>query len=586
MKDNIFGDLIDPKQRLKQHLQDIEGVHHRYRHKPLDPNPDQPIEIFVTTSGPIPYDAVRCSYTTNGCDPIDGSNSFELVSTSSNWDTLSWGIVRVWSGTIPPQPGDTLVRYKLAAHRVDTNQWVEADNSTCFALYVDREPVPDWSRDAIIYQILPDRFFPGNNRRWNVTNSLTDIFGGTLRGIIDKLDYIKDLGFNTIWLNPFFPSTSHHGYNASDYFTVEPRLGTNEEMDELIGKAHDYGMRLLLDFVANHWSKEHFTFQDALQHLSSPYHDWYTWNDWPKDYECYFHVRELPKINLHNPDARAYMINAARFWLSKGFDGYRLDFAYGPPHDFWLDFRRSCREINPECWIFGEVIHDAEWVRSYTGFMDGTLDFFLARALRQTFAQEEMTLAEFEAFIAGHENYFPNEHIRPSFLDNHDESRFLYLSGNDKAILKLAALVQYTLSGPPIVFAGTETGLSQERSMYQNGRNIFEECRLPMNWETPDTDLQDYYRKLNVLRLQHPVLKNGIRKVIHLNSDEGLYVYERLDSMSKIIVAINKSREMRKITIGNPGFESACDQLNGNRIDNRGSTIDIYLPPKSAAFIC
>ncbi|MBI4731906.1 MAG: alpha-amylase, partial [Chloroflexi bacterium] len=441
---------------------------------------------------------------------------------------------------------------------------------------------------------FPDRFYPGDGRTWNETQSLLDFFGGTLRGVIDKVDDIQSLRFNSIWLNPFFKTNSHHGYNASDYYTVEPRLGTSADLKELIEKAHARGLRLILDFVANHWSKDHFTFQDAQKKQESHYRDWYFWNQWPDDYECYFKVRELPKINLANPDARAYMLEVARHWLREGFDGYRLDFAYGPPHDFWVDFRRACQEVNPDCWIFGEVIHTAEWLRSYTGIMDGTLDFYLTRALRETFALEHMSLAEFESFLAGHEAFFPPEHIRPSFLDNHDEARFLHLAGDEKAKLRLAALVHYTLAGPPIVYAGTETGLSQERPMYQNGRNIFEECRLPMNWETADDSLQDYYRRLNHLRQEHPVLWTGERQVVHLDSEAGTYAYLRSNSSTRVLVAINVSKSERTISLANPGFKSATDLLNGNRVEKLpraaslgvlSDTLEIHLPPQSGAFI-
>ena len=590
MIDNIFGTMTEPEQRLKLHLQDLDGVHHLYRRIPLDPVPGQPLQLFLMTGGPLPYDSAHCSYTTDGADPAGPSASvLDLEPASADWDDPSWSIVRTWTVNLPPQPAGTLLRYRLSARRVDSGQWVEADGGSGFALWVDNDPPPAWACAAIVYQIFPDRFYPGDGRPWNKTRSLMDIYGGTLRGVIDKLGYINSLGFNAIWLNPFFTTSSHHGYNASDYYTVEPRLGTNADLKELIEKAHTRGIRLILDFVANHWSNEHFTFRDAQKNPQSPYRDWYFWNHWPDDYECYFKVRELPRIDLNHPAARAYMLDVARFWLREGFDGYRLDFAYGPPHDFWVDFRRACREVKPECWIFGEVIHTAEWLRSYTGIMDGTLDFFLTRALRETFARARMSLNEFEAFLSGHEAFFPPEHSRPSFLDNHDEARFLYIAGDDKARLRLAALVHYTLAGPPIVFCGTETGLSQERPMVQNGRNIFEECRLPMNWETADPSLQDYYRRLNGLRRKYPVLQSGARRVIHLNSGEGTYAYLRSDASTVILVAINTSKSSRTITVTNPGLQSAVDLLNGNCVEMRGrqdDALEIHLPSQSGAFIC
>lgn len=586
MTDNIFGNMIEPDERLKLHKQTTDGVRHLYRRFPLDPAPGQPIQLILTTGGTLPYDAARCAFTTDGRDPAwDSAPLLDLTPAAAEWDSPTWGIVRAWAVSLPPQPAGTLVRYRLAARRADTAQWVEADDGSGFALWVDDDPVPTWAQSALVYQIFPERFYPGNGRAWNPAKSLLDFYGGTLRGVIDKLDYIQSLGFNAIWLNPFFQTSSHHGYNASDYYTVEPRLGTNADLKELIEKAHAHGIRMILDFVANHWSKDHFTFREAQQDPASPYRDWYIWNHWPDDYECYFKVRELPRINLRHPAARAYMLDVARHWLREGFDGYRLDFAYGPPHDFWADFRRACREVNPDCWIFGEVIHTAEWLRSYTGIMDGTLDFYLARALRETFALGNMSLTEFEAFLSGHEAYFPPEHIRPSFLDNHDEERFLHLAGDDKAKLRLAALVHYTLAGPPIVYAGTETGLSQERPMLQGGRNIFEECRLPMNWETADASLQGYYRRLNQLRSAYPVLWTGSRRVLHLDPATGTYAYLRSNGASMVLTAINTSKSPQTISIVNPGFQGAIDLLHGNQVEIWGNSLAIHLAPQSGAFV-
>ena len=592
MVDNIFGNMVEPGERLALHLAQTDGVHHLYRRIPLDPIPDQPIQLFLTTGGSVAYDSAHCCYTLDGTDPdLATSLVMDLETKNLNWDNVSWSLIRTWVCSLPAQPAGTLIRYRLAARRVDNGEWVEAESSPVnatkvFSLWVDDDPVPAWARAAIVYQVFPDRFYPGDGNTWKKAGSLNDFFGGTLRGVIDKLDYIQSLGFNTIWLNPFFKTSSHHGYNASDYYTIEPRLGTLPDLQELIREAHTRGLRLVLDFVANHWSKDHPTFQDAQKNINSPYHTWYSWKHWPDDYECYFNVKELPRINLDDPGARAYMLNVARYWLGEGFDGYRLDFAYGPSHDFWVDFRRACREVNPDCWIFGEVIHTAELLRSYTGIMDGTLDFYLARALRECFALDSITLVEFEAFLSAHEAYFPFNHLRPSFLDNHDEERFLHLAGDDKAKLRIAALVQYTLSGPPIVYYGTETGLSQVRPMEQNGHNIFEECRLPMNWEAADISLQNYYRQLNGLRLQYPVLQSGDRRVVWLNQADGTYAYIRLGASSMVLIAINMSTSPRTLSIPNPGFIKVSDILNGNPVEIVDKTMEIHLSPKSGAFIC
>ena len=320
---------------------------------------------------------------------------------------------------------------------------------------------------------------------------------------------------------------------------------------------------------------------------ASSYHDWYIWKHWPDEYERYFNVRELPKLNLKPGPARDYMLEVARHWLREGFDGYRLDFAYGPPHDFWVDFRRACRQVNPECWIFGEVVHTPEVQRSYAGIMDGTLDFHLARALRETFARGTMSLAAFEAFLSAHEVYFPAEFSRPAFLDNHDMSRFLYMAGNNKEELKLAALALFTLSGPPVNYNGTECGVTQERPMQQGSRYVFEEARQPMKWGSDaDADLLEYFRRLTGLRREHPALIDGSRQMVQLDASQGIYGYTREMDSEPVFIAINLSSSPHSIALPARLPINGCDRLNGCPITVREGARFIHLPPFGGAFVC
>jgi glycosidase len=594
MLDNIFGNQIEPDHRLAQYREAHTGVRHFQQVSPIDPLPGQPITLILTTSGPVPFDSARCYLTSDDTDPSGGSaKAFDLIPAGSIWDEVDWLYIRHWSLTIPPQAAGTMLRYHLSAHVIGTERWLFADNqaesaleATDFAIYVDNDPPPQWASEARVYQVFMDRFYPGNGRPWRKATTLADFYGGTVRGVIDKLDYIKSLGFNTIWLSPFFKTTSHHGYNASDYYTVEPRLGTNADIVELLEKAHALGLRMILDFVANHWSKDHPTFQDAQKDPASPYHDWYIWKNWPSDYEMYYTVKELPKINLGPGPARDEMLKVARHWLQTGFDGYRLDHANGPSHDFWAHFRRACRAIKPDCWIFGEVVQNAEAQRSFAGRMDGTLDFLLARSLRETFAFEHMTLNEFEAFLSGHEAFFPSDFIRPAFLDNHDMSRFYYLAGENKNKLKLAALLLYTLSGPPIVYNGTESGVSQERPMQQGSRYIFEEARMPMNWDAQDTELIAYFRQLNELRQTHPALIDGKRATLHLDPANGTYAYTRANATGMVLVVVNHSQSARIISVPVTGLASGADErLNGCKVTIQPNSVTLTLPAQSGAFI-
>ena len=308
----------------------------------------------------------RCWYC---CEPAGPNNRqaatkvVELQPDSVSWDEVTWSYVRRWRAQLPAQTTGTLVRYRLAVRVAGSERWIYADNqaetaagATEFAFQV-WAGASEWSREAIVYHIFLDRFFPGSGKVWLQPADLSGFYDGTLRGVIEKLDYIQSLGFNTIWLSPVFASPSHHGYDTIDLFRVEPRPGTNADLIELFGRAHARGLRVLLDFVANHWSNRHPTFQAALADESSPYHDWYTWDRWPDAYRGYFGSRHMPELNLQPGPARNHLLEAARFWLEQCADGYRLDFAYGPPHDFWARFGQACRAVKPDCWLFGEVVH-------------------------------------------------------------------------------------------------------------------------------------------------------------------------------------------------------------------------------------
>jgi glycosidase len=226
--------------------------------------------------------------------------------------------------------------------------------------------------------------------------------------------------------------------------------------------------------------------------------------------------------------------------------------------DFWTEFRAVVKAAKPDAWIFGEATQPPAAQLKYWGRLDGNLDFLMQQAFRNTFAFDEMTLAEFDAFLNMHEPFFPPGYSRPSFLDNHDINRFLWLVEGDKRRLKLAALCQFTLAAPPVVYYGTEVGLSQERDMFQEDRHIMSEARLPMLWgEAQDEALKGYYRWLIQLRRDHPVLWNGRRQTIHLDQEAKTYAYNRLDDTETITVALNLSGQPRTVITADHTFELA-----------------------------
>lgn len=551
MNEFIFGGFLTLEQRVTHERDAYQGVQHRHLLQPRAPGAgDQPL---VTVTVALPHAVERVVCTIHEPHPA----VVELHPDDVEWNTLNWRYVQIWRGRLPVAGAGTLVRYTIDAYPAGGGEPIPADDGETFSYLVGKPGPPAWAREAIVYQIFPDRFHPGHGNSWRPAEDLRDIHGGTLRGIIEHLDYVADLGFNCIWLNPFFPDETHHGYHATDYFDVNPRLGTMDDLHELVEAAHARDLRLLLDFVANHWGRQHPTFQAALQDPDSPYVDWYHWEAWPDRYKTFFGVRELPKINVDHPEARSHLLRAAEYWLRDvGFDGYRLDYALGPSHDFWTEFRATVKAARPDAWIFGEVVDPPPVQLSYDGRLDGALDFLLMQVLRDTFAFQTMDVAAFDGFLGRHDAYFPAHFSRPTFLDNHDVNRFLWLTGDDTRKLKLAALCQFTLSAPPIVYYGTEVGVSQKRDIVQEHRHAMEEARAPMLWgDAQDTDLHQYYRWLIRFRRDHPVLWHGRRRTLHLDPDAGTYAYARAGDDETVVVALNVGDMQRTVKAADHRFE-------------------------------
>lgn len=551
MDEFVFGALSTIEQRLSYVKEWRQGVKHYSRISPRAPRAADSPTLMVTIAVAETIESVICKVS----EPETAVYPFELVDT--RWDIINWTYRQTWQVALPPQPDGTLVRYQIEAHVAHCETIYLADEGATFSYLVGEAVPPDWSCGAVVYQIFPDRFYPGNGRSWNKVSALRDIYGGTLRGIIQKLDYIADMGFNTIWLNPFFPDdNTHHGYHATDYFNVNPRMGTLDDIKELVAEAHARGIRLLLDFVANHWSKLHDSFQEAVKNPESPYYDWYHWIDYPYDYETFLGVMTLPQVNVSHPDVRKYLLESAAYWLGEiGFDGLRLDYALGPTHDFWTVLRQTVKKIHPDAWVFGEVVETPSMIRSYEGRFDGCLDFPLMQFLRDTFAMERMSLTQFDTFLNNHERFFPTTFSRPSFLDNHDMNRFSWLAKNDTRKLKVAALCQFTLVGPPIIFNGTEVGVRQAMGMSEPGSQGMEECRQPMLWdEAQDADLREFFRKLIYFRRDHPVLWHGKRQTIHIDEKSKTYIYIRYNENENdwVIVGLNISDTVQTIEIQHP----------------------------------
>lgn len=529
MQEFIFGTLATDDLRMFYHRVERQGLHHRYRIRPSDPAPGEPIVIGAAVGPDLTAEQVACYYTTDGSAPsgsrgeaIHGS-VIHLTQCDIVWDTPLWGYLTLWEGTLPPQPEGRIVRYRISAWAdgqpevfadwPDVNGTTEAAadaffhnrpavgltigdpaHGTTFTYHVDRLGPPAWAREAVIYQVFVDRFHPGKGAPWLQTDDVCCEMGGTLWGVLDHLDYIASLGASCIWLSPIFPSPSAHGYDPSDLTTVDAKRGGDEALRILVREAHARGVRILLDFVCNHVSHEHPYFVDALANPASPYRSWFHFEESQAGYRTFFGVPSMPEINTADDGARRWLIETAQYWLSEfDIDGFRLDHAQGPGPDFWSDFWAACKATRPDCCCFGEVVDKSVVIRHYVGRLDGCLDFMVSDALRNTYARGLWAEDDFERFRQRHAAFFPSTFLMPTFLDNHDMDRFLFLAGGDTGRLKRAIEVQMRLPGPPIIYYGTEVGLTQDDST--RSPLGLQASRKPMLWgDDQDRDLLEFYQ--------------------------------------------------------------------------------------------
>ena len=417
MEDFIFGRLEADENTLANERSRWSGIRHQYAISPLDPLPNQSVEITVSVGRDILVDRVTAYVSTDGRDPagrrgvVQHGITIELDCAETQWQPLYWDYVDLWQGTIPSYPEGTHVRYRIEgwhSQEPSISHWSRelnidgtAEHPTLYGYSVDNYETPAWANEAIVYHIFVDRFAPVMDR-WLEPDEMTDFQGGNLRGIINKLEYLFALGVTTLWLSPIFLTNTYHGYDTIDYYAIDPRFGTKADLKELVKRAHHRGLRVILDFVANHTSDEFPPFREAINDPDSPERQWYSFDsEYLHGYRTFFTSKSMPQLNLDNPDTRKYIIDAACYWLKDfGVDGYRLDYAAGPSHDFWSAFYVACKHVNPEAWLFGEVTVGSDWLRTYTGRLDGCLDFGFTRHIRRlTLTANDATpsLSEFAA---------------------------------------------------------------------------------------------------------------------------------------------------------------------------------------------
>ena len=426
------------------------------------------------------------------------------------------------------------------------------------------ECVP-WMKTATFYQIFVDRFHQGDkekdnsyiNLKWGDIPTPKSFAGGDLKGIIEKLDYIEELGCNTIYLTPVFRSISNHKYDISDYYNVDKQFGTNEDLKRLVQLAHEKDMRVVLDAVFNHCSDEISQFQDVLQKgKKSEYFDWFVIrgdevNKERDNYESFAACTYMPKWNTSNEEVQQYLIDIGTHYLTEyDIDGWRLDVSDEISHDFWRGFRKAVKAKKKDAVIIGENWHDANtYLRGdqYDSIMNYSftklcLDYF-------AFGKKNAEEAAWKLNEILMRNTDTVNKMMLNLLDSHDTHRFFKEVGKDREKMKAALCLLYLFPGVPCIFYGTEI-------LTEGGYDP--DCRRCMDWSKIGTqgEFEDVYRllqNLSKLRKKYEISDS----VVEITAREDVLVIEhnfKNDILKLYINVTGKEQFVDEITVKSNGY--------------------------------
>lgn len=429
----------------------------------------------------------------------------------------------------------------------------------------DLFPTVAWMKEAVFYQIFVDRFARANfskddsyiNMAWEDKPSPISFAGGDLLGIVDKLDYLKDLGVNAIYLTPIFRSNSNHKYDILDYFRIDPHFGDEEDFRKLVENLHARDMKLVLDAVFNHMSKDNPIFQDVLaKQKGSDYFDWFYINE-DKTYETFAKVTAMPKINTSNEKVQKYLIDVGKYWIEKfDIDGWRLDVSDEISHDFWRAFRKEIKGLKKDAVIIGENWHDGSSFLMGDQF-DSIMNYSFTKASLDYFKGEiDARAMAFRLNRVLVRNKDQVNRMNLNFLDTHDTLRFLTeVNGSEDKLLSGIALMTVFI-GTSCMYYGTEIGLEGSYDP---------DCRRSFLWDRLG-EKENLIRKIKeifALKSKDVIREGGIR----VKSDEGLLVIERFYGSSEIKLVINLNKA-RQIDLGDFNILTSNSYEEGSLLEN------------------
>ncbi|WP_054956955.1 alpha-glycosidase [Paenibacillus dakarensis] len=455
---------------------------------------------------------------------------------------------------------------------------------------------PEWVKDAVFYQIFPERFAngdPGNDPEgtlaWGSAEpTRANFFGGDLQGVMDHLDHLTELGINAIYFTPLFKATTNHKYDTEDYMEIDPQFGDKETLKKLVDLCHERGIRVMMDAVFNHAGRTFAPFVDVQKNgENSKYKDWFYIRSLPLEvvdgiptYDTFSFEPLMPKLNTHNPEVKEYLLKTAEYWTREiGIDGWRLDVASEVGHQFWREFRQVVKNANPEAYILGEVWHESSvWLEGDQ--FDAVMNYPFTYAVMDFFIHHSVDAEKFSFMLGKQLAGYPLQATEVAFnlLDSHDTPRLLTIADGDKRLMKLAALFQFTYFGTPCIYYGDEIGM-------EGGQDPG--CRKCMVWDEneQDKELFSFYKRMIKLRKEHSALRTGSFKFLLAENQGGKLVYQREDENGSIILFMNNDKATQSLTV--PVYEQTWSDLwnEGETFKAHKGQLTVKLPAYGFAIL-
>ena len=451
--------------------------------------------------------------------------------------------------------------------------------------YLNQEDVfsaPKWIEDQIWYSIFPERFSngdssinPSNTLKWNDTLKYSNEqrFGGDLEGIIQKLPYLKSVGFTGIYMTPIFESDTSHKYDVIDYFKIDEAFGDNDKFKELVDSAHKLGLKVMLDAVFNHCAFRHPFFIDVIKKGNkSKYYDCFHIIDHSKpvvhfpinedftidrtkikdifknhdslNYRTFAFTPFMPKLNTNNPIMKEHLLKAARFWIDEyDIDGWRLDVSNEVGHQFWRDFRSTVKSAKIDTYIVGENWDNSNpWLQGdqYDGVMNYEILFPIWNYFGRNIDGPNYTSTEFKYKINKVLVDYPKNVLRSLYnlVDSHDTTRILEICGNNTNLVQLPYLFLFSFPGAPSIYYGGEVGLSGKHDPDNRRCMIWDE-------DLQNKDIFNHIKTLIKLRNKYKAFKSTEFEWLDVNDELEYIIYKKSD----LIFIINNSELTRKIEL-------------------------------------